>query len=176
MSDTDATQMHGVVRGLYLNNINKDNELNERISARNIPSSYLKPQFSLRPVSTKYEIMPIFDRRAPITENLLKTRDYNIEKTFNPGTATAPWSGYTTHINDESKLRNQFFALQKSEQGVYIPPSNSDLYVDTIENDNEGQPFPHLFKKADFESFNPNKCELGKEIFHNNTRVQLKNT
>ena len=130
-----------------------------------------------------YEAAPAFDNAYSVNEKgslplicfgLFK--DYKIEKTFNPGTATAPWSGYTTHINDESKLRNQFFALQKSEQGVYIPPSNSDLYVDTIENDNEGQPFPHLFKKADFELFNPNKCELGKEIFHNNTRVQLKNT
>lgn len=176
MSDTNSTQMHGVVRGLYLNNINKDNELNERISARNIPSSYLKPQFSLRPVSTKYEIMPIFDRRAPITENLIKTKEYNIKKTFNPGTATAPWSGYTTHINDESKLRNQFFALQKSEQGVYIPPSNSDLYVDNIECNHSTQPFPHLFDNSKFNNFNPNKCNIGNDMFHNNTRVQLKNT
>ena len=175
MSALDETQMYGVIKGLYLNNIDKDNELNERISNRNIPSSYLKPQFSLRPVSTKYEIMSIIDRRAPITENLLDTDHYNVSKTFNPGSRNAPWNGFSTHVNDESKLRNQFFALQKSEQGVYIPPSNSDLYVETVVPNNSTQPFPHLFKKNNFGEFNPNKCNLGKDMFHNNTRVQLKN-
>tara|TARA_Y100000814_G_scaffold229370_1_gene173362 strand:- start:68 stop:598 length:531 start_codon:yes stop_codon:yes gene_type:complete len=173
---TNTTEIQGVVSGIYINNIDKDNELNKRIAARNIPSSFLKPQFSLRPVSTKYDIMPILDRRAPTTENLKQTSSYNIAETFNPGTATAPWSGYTTHINDESKLRNQFFALQKSEQGVYIPPSNSDLYVHNIHCEcNDTQPFPHLFNNANFHEFNPNTCNIGGDVFHNNTRVQLKN-
>jgi len=38
-------------------------ELNERVSNRNIPSEPLQPQFDIRPLSTKYSMMPIFDRR-----------------------------------------------------------------------------------------------------------------
>ena len=56
--------MYGVADGLYECNHQRTDELNERISLRNIPSSSLQPQFGIRPVSTKYAIMPIVDRRS----------------------------------------------------------------------------------------------------------------
>ena len=45
---------------------------------------------------------------------------FNPANTFNPGTANAPWSGFSTNINTESQLRNQFFALQRNDQAEYI--------------------------------------------------------
>ena len=41
--------------------------LSDRIAQRNMPSRPLQPQFSMRPVSTKYALLPIIDRRAPAT-------------------------------------------------------------------------------------------------------------
>ena len=46
-------------------------ELNQRISSRNIPSNQLQAQFDIRPVSSKYAKMPIVDRH----ENHIAIRD-----------------------------------------------------------------------------------------------------
>jgi hypothetical protein len=167
--------MHGVVNGIYYCNIKRSNELNERIASRNVPSAGLEPQFSMRPIASKYEMMPIFDRRAPVNEPIIKKPTYNIKEVFNPGNSTAPWCGFAASVNDESKLRNQYFALQKGGQGVYIPSSESDLYNDEIpKHDNVKQPYPNLFKKEHLAPFNPNCLELGGNLFNNYTRVQLK--
>ena len=52
--------MFGVVNKLYICNQQRSRELNDRISVRNIPSAPLQPQYSMRPVLTKYSIMPIW--------------------------------------------------------------------------------------------------------------------
>ena len=105
----------------------------------------------------------------------MKVPTYNIQQTFNPGTASAPWGGYSSHVNDESRLRNQFFAIQKCEKSEYVPPSTSDLYNYKINSQPVHQPFPKLFEEQQFNKFNPNVCNLGKNLFDNSTRVQLKN-
>ena len=167
--------MYGVVNGLYECNNDRIEQLNDRISIRNIPSSVLQPQFSTRPVSTKYALLPIVDRRPVPKEPLLNVPTYNIQQTFNPGNAVAPWSGFASSVNDESRLRNQFFAMQKCEQAEYIPSSNSDMYKHTVQGNNEKQPYPGLFREEIFNEFNPNVCNLGNRLFDNCTRVQLKN-
>lgn len=173
MSDYN-NNMYGVIDGLYECSNERVEELNNRISIRNIPSSILQPQFSLRPVSTKYAILPIVDRRAVAKEPLVQMPRYNVKQTFNPGTA-APWSGFASSVNDESRLRNQFFAVQKCEQSEYIPSSNSDLYKVNVSGNNVKQPYPYLFKEEKFNHFNPNVCNLGNKLFDNCTRVELKN-
>ena len=120
--------MYGVVNGVYYCNNDRVDELNARISERNIPSQKLQSQFDIRPVSSKYAMMPIFDRRATPTVPIERMPTYDLANTFNPGNAQAPWSGYATNIDDDSKLRNQFFALQKCDQAYYIPPTTSDMY------------------------------------------------
>lgn len=167
--------MYGVVNGLYECNNNRLEELNDRISGRNIPSSVLQPQFSIRPVSTKYALLPIVDRRPAAKEPMLRVPTYNIQETFNPGNSISPWSGFASSVNDESRLRNQFFAIQKCEQAEYIPSSNSDMYKTSVQGNNIKQPYPDLFREENFNAFNPNVCNLGKKLFDNCTRVQLKN-
>lgn len=152
-------------------------DINSRISQRNTPSSQLQPQYGIRSVSTKYSMMPIFDRRAIPTVSIQTEPTYNIGTTFNPGTAQGPWSGFACNINDESKLRNQFFALQRGAgQAAYIPSKNSDMYEHTIPQsaNQQQQPFPSLFEKQTFEEFNPCPTGNGKNFFENCTRQQIK--
>jgi hypothetical protein len=156
-------------------NDNRTQILNDRIYTRNIPSNPLPPQFSMRPVSTKYATMPILDQRRQPTIPLNNCQSFNVNTTFNPGNAQAPWSGYASNIHLESTLRNQFFALQKSDQSKYIPSSSSDLYNIKVDAQPVKQPFPHLFEKSCFDSFNPNHLALGKELFNNATRNQMQN-
>ena len=152
------------------------NSINTRIYDRNIPSHVLQPYLSVRPVMTKYSIMPIVDPRTPIQAPLTVQPVYNVHEVFNPGNAHAPWSGFATNINTESELRNQIYALQSCSQSVYVPNSNSDLYTFNFKNKTSDaqQPFPGLFQKEYFSPFNPNPEKIGQGLFQNYTRQQLK--
>ena len=174
MSDNMSDKMYGVVNGLYYCGINESEELSKRFRERNIPSAPLEARFSLRPTSTKYNFMPIVNDKVPSTTPVQCKETYNMSTTFNPGTAQGPWSGFATNINVESELRNQNYALQRSEAGIYVPPSNSDMYHVQMGESNDIQPHPALFYEERFEAFNPNTCGVGYNIFDNNTRVQLK--
>lgn len=165
--------MFGVVEGIHYNTNDPSDELNRRLNERIIPSKQLQPQFSIRPVSTKYSFLPIVDRHAPTSVPILKQPFYNVSSVFNPGNAPSPWGGFSANVNKESILRNQVFALQKSEQAVYIPSSNSDMYNVVVSGRNEIQPFPDLFKEEKFDAFNPNTLAVGTYIFNNSTREQL---
>ena len=170
------SDMYGVIQGCKLCNLDRNVELDNRIYARNVPSAPLQPSFSIRPVSTKYDLLPVFDRRAPANLAIEKFPVYNVSTTFNPGTAQAPWSGFATNIDAESELRNQFFALQNCEQAKYIPSSTSDMYQVSVAGSSNTMPNPHvhLQREDTFEPFNPNPCNLGRGIFQNHTRQQLK--
>ena len=178
MSDySDNEGMYGVINGYKVCNMERNLELDNRIYERNIPSTPLQPSFSLRPVPTKYELLGIYDRRAPASVPMERFPVYSVSSTFNPGTAQAPWSGFATNINTESVLRNQFFALQNCEQAEYIPSSTSDMYQQSGElasSNTLPNPFVHLQRQETFEPFNPNSCGLGGGLFMNHTRQQLK--
>jgi len=153
----------------------KTNSINERIYDRNIPSRQLQPYLNVRPVMTKYSIMPIVDPRAPIKTPMVQLPVYNSYNTFNPGNTQSPWSGFASNINKESELRNQIFALQKCSQAVYVPNSDSDLYQFGFTSTKKSeQPFPGLFQDEHFNTFNPNPENLGNVTFNNCTRQQLK--
>lgn len=154
------------------------NSINTRIYDRNLPSSMLQPYISVRPVMTKYSIMPIVDPRKQLHVPMVQMATYSPHNTFNPGNRQAPWSGFASSINVESELRNQVFAIQNCSQAVYVPNSNSDLYHVKFAsgNNSSNQPFPGLFEKEQFYPFNPNPDpkKVGDEFFNNNTRVQIR--
>jgi hypothetical protein len=184
MSNVATNKLYGVVDGVYICNTERTQELSDRMFSRNVPSNILQPQFSMRPVSTKYALMPIIDQRQNASVPLTKIPAYNTNNQFNPGNAQAPWSGYATNINVESELKNQLYALQRAEQSNYVPSSQSDLYNETIqakntfddstENPNHIISDTHtlLFKEQHFNNFNPNTCNLGSKLFQNHTRQQ----
>ena len=166
--------MFGVINGLYrCNNIRLD-EINNRISDRNISSTSLQPQYSMRPVATKYGYMEVLDQYKKTTVPLHQYTPYSTKNIFNPGNAQAPWNGFSNNVNVESSLRNQFFALQNCEQSEFVPESTSDLYQTKVDYKPQKQTHTLLFDKPDLEPFNPNVLNLGNNIFNNHTRYQLK--
>lgn len=152
------------------------NQTNNRIYDRNIPSQMLQPYIDVRPVMTKYSYFPIVDPRKRISVPLIQQPTFNIQQTFNPGNAQAPWSGFASNVNTESVLRNQVYALQKCSQAVYVPNSTSDLYEYKFQTPKRDNPHELLFQTNSFESFDPNPAPkvCGAGIFYNNTRCQLK--
>ncbi len=155
-------------------NVQNDNEMSNDIRKRNIPSMSLQPQFSLRPVSTKYAHLPIVDTQISNTVPIYK-KPYNVGLVFNPGNRMAPFSGFVENVDVESVLRNQFFALQKNDQAVYVPSSKSDLYVKDQFKETKNQQHNLITPVNNFNKTNPNTLKLGGNLFYNHTRQDLKN-
>lgn len=155
-------------------NINRVEELNKRISDRNIPSHSLKPTFSVRPQSTKQSIFPIIHFKTKPTERLLYYKNNTPGETFNPGTGMGQYSGYSKEINTESILQNRIFANQRCEQSVYVPSSRSDLYNShlCINNVDNTQPHPGLFEKIPLPDRDENVIHYLTKPLHNSTRTQ----
>ena len=105
--------MYGVVNGLYYCQQNRVEDLNQRISSRNIPSNVLSSVFDVRPVPTRYVKMPIIDCRTKSKVPKKKSQKYCPYTTFNPGDS-APYSGYARAIDQNSRLKNIFFPLQNA--------------------------------------------------------------
>ena len=153
-------------------------QTNTRIYDRNIPSQMLQPYLNVRPVMTKYSHFPIVDPRKELNVKMEQMPTYNSQTIFNPGNSKSPWSGFASNVNLESELRSQVFALQKCDQSVYVPNSNSDLYKYSYSPHNAKQSQSHslLFQKESFCDFNPNPDTklVGSGIFYNSTRTQVK--
>ena len=150
-------------------------EIDKRIYDRNIPSAPLQAYLNVRPVMTKYSLLPIVDPRAPIKVPMNIQPVYNNAKVFNPGNTVSPWSGFATDVNLESELRNQVHSLQKCSQATYVPSSMSSLYQTVIPvNTKTAQPYPNLFTNPQFNPFNPNIENVGNQTFNNSTKNELR--
>lgn len=167
---------------VYIGQENRVEELNERIAVRNVPDQGLAPNFSPRPALSKYSLFPMLDNRMPSSVPIQPNYNYSLESTFTPPVMNVgPVAGFINKVAVESELRNQYFALQRGGgQNVYIPSSTSDLYQVMLAAPSKPvpQPFPGLFETAQFDqSVHPNlegHTTLGRDIFHNNTRTQLR--
>jgi hypothetical protein len=164
--------MHGVIDGAFFCNDGRVEELNKRLAARNVPSQPLQPQFSIRSVPTKYSKLPILDQRSVPSVPITCDPPYSTTTVFNPGNAQGPWSGFAKNVNVESDLKSMFFALQNCDQSAYVPNSNSDLYNTRVAAQPVHNPHSLLFNNEEFNSFNPNKCDVGNDFFNNHTRQQ----
>ena len=154
-----------------ISNIKRDNELNERIKQRNMVYVKTNLHLGVRPQSTKYGYKPIVDRPQNNTVPIQHTEMFNVHTHYLPGNRQGPWDGFATHIHDESKLRNMFFANTKCQQPLYIPSSDSDLYnkPTIVGRNHEQQPFPELFT---IPNVNKQTKPIYKEnkIFNNDSR------
>lgn len=159
---------------VLLQNFKYDN-INLDIYNRNIPSHKIAVHYDPRPVNTKYRHLPILD---PKQQGYYEYNPSYSTDIFFPATRKPHYDGYCNNIDKESSLRNQFFALQKGDQHLYVPSSNSDMYYNPIDIKTHDDDLNRLgvFYKESFNEFNPNiSNKIGKNIFNNNTRVQLKN-
>lgn len=171
-------KMNGVVTGVYYGQNERVDEINQRYQDRQFSDSPLEPNFSPRSVSTKYSHFPTLNGRKPASENLLNYPQYYPSANFNPGTDSAPSSGFFSNIDTETVLRNQVFALQHgADQRVYVPSSESDLYKVTVVSRPSEQPNPLLFRNFMFnqaEHANNIDVNIGRDTFFNHTRTQLR--
>ena len=63
MNLSENTKIHGLVSGLIRGQNERVDELNARILGRFESDQPLQPNFSVRPVSTKYSHFPIIETR-----------------------------------------------------------------------------------------------------------------
>ena len=84
-------------------------------------------------------------------------------------------SPITPKLKDKSRLQNRFFPLQKSAQAKFIPNSDSDLYKVEVVGRRVNMTHPLLFKKEQLAPQDMNKCHLGRKLFNNFTRLQVRN-
>ena len=167
--------MLGVVNGVYYCQFDRAAEINNGIYDRNLPSGPLQMSFGPRATPTRYVKMPIMDCRKPASVPCKNVGIYNPYQTFNPGTSS-PFSGFAAGIDQETRIQNRFFPLQKSAQAKFIPGTGSDLYAVHMRNTHPVQmTHPLLFKKEVLSSVDMNKCGLGKKLFNNFTRQQVQN-
>ena len=146
-------------------NIEYDNELNNRINSRDVPSQNLRPLYEVRPVPTKYSFFQTIEERMPSVIPTLEYKQYSTE-VFNPG-YRGPVDFYMREIDTETKLRNQFMALQKGNQSVYVPGLNSSLY--------DYQMAEKIDKYAKTETTSRvAPVNLAPNAFHNQTRMNLR--
>jgi len=167
-----------ITENLYRGQNDRIDELNTRIYDRFVPDAELQPNFDPRPVSTKYALYPILDRRAPVTVPLQSYLDYYPEVIFKPGNAKGPVSGYFNNVEVESDLRNQNTYLDNDLGKKYIPSVKSDLYNVTVTSKNKvEQPFPRLFTMDHIDSSSLQGVlpeNIGADMFNNHTRTQLR--
>jgi hypothetical protein len=158
----------------------RTDELNHRILERSVPDSPLPPNFTPRPVLSKYSLFPMLDSRKPTTVPIEPNYNYSASSNFTPPLMkTGPVSGFINNVQLENDLRNQNYALNRgNDKTTYVPSSNSDLYKVYIPSAPSKQPHPELFTSPVLnQQVHPNiqnAPHIGQDRFHNNTRVQLK--
>jgi hypothetical protein len=99
MELNNPTKMPGVVEGVYYGQNERVDEINSRYQERQFADSPLAPNFSPRPVPTKYAVFPMVNHRTPAKDSIRSYPEYSPADNFNPGTANAPPSGYYSHID-----------------------------------------------------------------------------
>lgn len=162
--------MYGVIKGLKLCNQDRVEQLNERIYSRYVPNFSPQMQFDPRPTPTKYELFPMSGATLPVPTPVIARPSYNAATSFLPGDA-APWNGFD--VNQESKLKNINFALQKCPQATYVPSSNSEMFHRSSEmfqvKTSSVKPSTSVPPGARRMASTPN-------IFYNDTRQQIKDS
>ena len=86
-------------RKVSLCHMNRDTQANEKRFQRNFPSTWLKPNFDLYPIPTKYTTMHVLDQRPEPKVEVMQTQPYNPHLVFNPGNRKAPWEYFAENID-----------------------------------------------------------------------------
>ena len=177
MSFINPNSPNNVMSGVYYCNQEKLDTMNREISQRNIPSQSLQMVFDPRQVPTRYTHFSVLDCK-PVAHEVVEQRGpYQQDSQFNPG-SSAPYQGFASNIDQESRVKNMFMPIQKfTGQTQYVPSSKSSLYQEpnTATSKPVQMNHPMLFEQQQFASFNPNQFDLGNNVLYNHTRQQVKN-
>ena len=180
MNLNDNQKISGLPKHLYQGQQDRTDELNYRLLERDVSDKPLAPNFSPRPVLSRYMHFPMIDAHKPANVPIKSNYNYSLSDNFTPPVMkTGPVSGYINNVQDESILRNQIYPLSKgNDTHTYVPSSNSDLYKVEIQSAMSVQPYPGLFKSSSFsQELHANvrdQSTIGMNTFNNNTRTQLR--
>jgi hypothetical protein len=172
---------YGAPNGLITGQEERVEELNLRIMERFFPDIEFRPNFSPRPVMTKYTLLPVIDHREKASVPIQPYLDYFPEVMFHPGNDRAPISGYMNRVDVDIDLRCQTRPLVSCDNisKQYIPSLGSDMYSVKV-NSNQfpeiKQTHPLLFTPFHLKSSNTNLegKAVGNALFNNHTRTQVK--
>jgi hypothetical protein len=176
------SEIYGLIDGIVYQQHERTDELNDRLQQRISSDTLLQPLYDPRPVSTKYATFPIVDRRVVSKVDAGSYLDYSTTGGFASMQTRGPVNGFFDKVNDESRLRNQYYALGSGSQGVFVPSSNSDLFVAPVFGPGsltDSQPFPGLFvdEALRYEGIASPVIgggPVGGDRFLNSTRMQLR--
>lgn len=152
-------------------------EINNKIYQRFVPSHSLPPNLSVYPVPTKYVKLGVTDIHPEQNTIQNNYSNYQCNTMFCPTLKNNNYTGFSNNIHLESELRNQFVALQKCDASEYIPNYNSSMYTYSMpSNGIEQQPFENLFNTSIYMPIQPILKEQNNSLFCNHTRQQLKDS
>ena len=160
---------------VYFCQMERTEELSNRMYDRNKPSQQLQTSYFYRPASTRFVKFPMFDERKKATVNKAIMTEYDVGTIFNPGTS-APYVGYSKNVDVENSLLNINFPMQRAAQAHHIPSSMSDMYEKEpeLEINKFKSERPYLDAEEKFSLCNPNQENIGNQLFANHTRQQTK--
>ncbi len=175
-SPVDFVGVEGAHSGLMVGGHQRLDEINHRISSRVACDQPLPVQYDPRPVPTKYAQFPMIDRRAKPSVKVEPTPAYDPNAAFAPLHRRGPVKYALANVDTETVLQNRHVTYQKfADQGVYVPNSNSDLYRVEAVGRQEEQTHPALFFQQEYATSGSHVASLvGRDLFHNNTRTQLR--
>ena len=93
------------INDVYYCQMNRTQQLSDRLYHRNIPSHQMGMSYFSRPVDTYATTLPILDCHKKSTVNKAQFPPYNQTAMFNPGQG-APNEGYRNNVDIESLLHN----------------------------------------------------------------------
>ena len=151
--------------------------MNQKIENRFYPDIGLKPNISKRSISTRQCLFPVEDLRK--NDNGKKPYlEYYPELHFAPIQSKPPFKNSDNHLLLENELRGQNTPLHKGDLEIkYLPNVNSELYNVRVESkDNYKQPNEYLFQRPIIEMTKHKNLndKIGKDLFNNHTRTQLR--
>jgi hypothetical protein len=166
------SRLYGVFYGLNMHTHPNEQQINRKSYAHQILPQPIENKFDPRPQETRHVKFP-----ALVNKSEFNMVNPNTQLAYVPNAQQGTFVGFSSHIDDETILRNQTFALQKSDKAAYIPDSNSDLYVESVQNRN-GNPGNHKLlwdNYAPLPSMRNVPSQIGADTFNNHTRVQRNN-
>jgi hypothetical protein len=158
-------------------NINRTHDLDKRIEKRFYPEKSLQMEFSVRPTRTRQVLFPILDCHRASLNDVQNNGIHNTQTSFSPGDS-APFNGYMSNIDVESRLKNIVFPLQRGVQSKFIPGTESDLFDNSglIGGRVEEDMYTLLNVNENYETEMPKHLDkIGNNVFYNHTLYQTKN-
>jgi len=144
--------------------------INDKIHQRCIPTHSLPPNLPVRPVPTKYVKLNSSDQHPYCNEEKKHYSSYQSNNMFCPTSKNVDYTGYANNIHLENELRNQHYALQKSDQREYVPNSKSMLYQYSTPSPSVPQHFSYLFDNSIYFPVEPQLTNTAHAVFNYHTR------